>query len=146
MKKFSKPQIFAEWKNFLERCMMAELDILKITDITSKGFIDHYQKVKIKHLSSNDNVKRTFLIPNHYAYFSFDFVDGEKRKEVHSLTYLERPEPSINKSFEIEFKFVMGHLDNQTKPYNVKVVDFLYHYCNPDFIGILEKISWEING
>lgn len=144
MKKFSKEQIFVEWKNFLERCMMANLDILKIVDITSEGFVNHYQKVKIKHTTSNNQVKRTFLIPNHYAYFSFDFVEGRKRTEVDNFKYLSRPEGT--KSFEIDFKFVMGHLDNQTKPYNVKVVDFLYHYCNPDFIGILEKISWEING
>ena len=132
MNKISKRKVFEEWRNFLERSNNARIDFITLTQQVAKEFQNYFQKAKIKHTSiKNTSISTiyTFIIKSHYAYFDYDLMTQKEEERG-----------------QIQFKFVMGHLDNQSRPYDVDVVDFLYHYCNPEFIGILEKISWENSG
>lgn len=135
MKKLSKDEIKDYWKKFIE-LMHEETDIVALCEKVSCAFQEKFQKVKVK-----DLYHRTFLIDDFkkYAFFNFRIIDMKKLQEPNN-------ENKIGKlRFEVQFRFHVGDLDtSQTKEY--EVAEFLYEYCNPDCIEILEKISWEAIG
>lgn len=139
--KYTKEEIYQHWYNFLKRSSEMGTDCLQLYNLIQNAFLDYYQSITIKHIDGTKKQAFTILEKGAkiYIYFTHEITDGVKKADPH------HPEPGKIEFF-IKFKFVTGYLGNYQGEKDIDVVDFLFEYCNPEFIDIIEKISWEIGG
>lgn len=149
--KYTREEVYDHWYNFLLRNSDSNIDFMQLFNIIQEAFFAYYQPLIVRLITGIQ--RRTFIIlkenfRNKYAIFDFEITDGKKKADP------QNPEPG-QVEFGAKFKFIVGRYDqcalgpmqeHEFEEKNVEVIDFLYEYCNPEFIDIIEKISWEING
>jgi hypothetical protein len=131
MKEFTKDEVFEHWKDFLMRIKKHNVSLImeKIND----GFCDHYQEIII---SRHPN-KRTFIFGGGVFYFYFDYMIEQDE---------DPSQYGFKELWHIRFVFIKHDIRNKNKGEYYDAIEFLYKYCNPEFLAILEKISWETDG
>lgn len=132
MRKFTKDEVREHWKNFWIRSKEYKMQL--ISDKINDGFSDQYQETNVPSYYTNKN---TFTFGNGVFYYYFDYMIEQDE---------DPSQYGFKELWHIKLVFVERDVRYKDKGEYYDVVEFLYKYCNPEFLAILEKISWEING
>lgn len=130
---FTKEEVFEHWKHFMLRLQGSNIDITNISKIINDAFCNHFQTINVR----GHEDRRTFIMSpcKHFWYFDYLIEKEERNKE------------NTKVEWQVRFIFTRHNLDYyRDEGESFDITEFFYEFCNPEFLGILEKASLELYG